>query len=516
MSVLGIYFGLKAISITETKGRKILNNLKISHTTFSGGELQEKIPDEIKMVALLKDEMRRNKIESKEAAICLPGKELIIRTFEIPKLPPEELSNAINFEAKKYVPFKVEDLVSDFQVQFDKVSRRNMVLFVGIKKDALDKYLSILGQLDIKTGIIEYSAFSILRFMHLAGVGNKGIVGVLSLDFEEEDEVHFTILENGFPIFSRDITLMGAIEEVGLGEKAEPAMLLEKLKTEMHISLDYYDRKLPTKTIENILLFCPGNIRQNLEAAIKEIGLPVTFIEASKYIDRPLPFNLGLIKSYGTALSKIIKTRIKVNLLSAKSKLKSDKEATAGAQMVSFLADLKISPFVVFLGLFIFAGTFVWGRYKISTLQKELSSLLGERPKVANVNTESSYEDLQKSDSEYKKKLETMDRLVRKRLSLTEQLDVIPRVIPDGIWLQDFSFNQDESKVELDLAGVAYAGDDDKELKLINTFLSGLKENSVFAKNFKEISIVSIERGRVGKTTATIFSIICRQEKGAH
>ena len=516
MSVLGIYFGLKAISITETKGKKILNNLKIAHATFAGDELQEKIPDEIKIVALFKDEMRRNKIESKEAAICLSGKDLIIRTFEIPRLPADELANAISFEAKKYVPFKVEELVSDFQVQFDKVSRRNLVLFVGIKKETLDKYLSILGQLDVKASVIEYSGFSILRFMQLAGIGNKGIVGVISTDFEEEDEVHFTILENGFPLFSRDITLMGAAEEFALGEKAEPAILLEKLKTEIHISLDYYDRKLPTKTIENIFLFCPDDIRQNLEAVIKEMGLTVSFVEVNKYIDRPIPFNLGLIKSYGSALSKIIKTRLKINLLSAKAKLPTEREAAAGAQILSFLADLRISPFVVVLGLFIFAGTFVWGRYRISNLQKELSYLLSERPKVADINPDSSYEDLQKFDSEYKKKLAVMDSLVKKRLSVTEELDIIPRVIPDGIWLQDYSFTNEDLKTELNLKGVAYLGDDDKELKLINTFMSSLKENAAFAKNFKEISIISIERSPIGKAMASSFVIICREDRGGH
>ncbi|MDD5155349.1 MAG: pilus assembly protein PilM, partial [Candidatus Omnitrophica bacterium] len=458
-------------------------------------------------------EMRRNKIESKEAAICLSGKDLIIRTFEIPKLPADELANAINFEAKKYVPFKAEELVADFQVQFDKASRRNLVLYVGIKKETLDKYLTILGQLDVKPSIIEYSSFSVLRFMQSAGIGNKGIVGVISVDFEEEDETHFTILENGFPLFSRDITLMGRPEEAVLGEKPEPAILLEKLKTELHISLDYYDRKLPTKAIERMFLFCPENIRQNLEAAIKETGLAVNFVEVSKYIDRPVPFNLGFIKSYGAALSKIIKTRIKVNLLSVKAKSKTEREATSGARILSVLTDLKISPFVVTLGLFIFAGTFFWGRYRIADLQKEVKGLVSAKFKVVNVNPDSGYEDLQRLDSEYKKKLDVLDSLVKKRLYVTEQLDAIPRVLPDGLWLVDYSFTDDENKTELILKGIAYLGEDDKELKQINAFLSGLKDSTAFSKNFKDISIVSIERTLVDKITASSFTIVCRNDK---
>lgn len=262
MTSLGIYFGPMAISIVETKGRKLINNIQISQSAIFTADLEEKVPAEAKMIrtiALFKEELRKNRIEAKEATLCLSGKDLIIRTFEIPMLPRNELQNAVNFEVKKYIPFKVEDLISDFQLKFDKTARTSTVLFMGIKKETLDRYISILDQLNIKINAIEYSAFSALRYLKLGGLRDKGLIGVLEADLQRNDEANLTVLENDFPLFSCDITLLNRAEQAGRSEELEPAVTLEKLKTEISMSLDYYHHKFPPKTLKIYTSFLTKN-----------------------------------------------------------------------------------------------------------------------------------------------------------------------------------------------------------------------------------------------------------------
>jgi type IV pilus assembly protein PilM len=140
MNSLGIYFGPSSISIVESKGRLPVNNIHIPRSAISKGELSDdKVPDEIKMAPYLKEEFKKNKIENTDIRVSLSGRDLIIRNFAMPILPRQELSNAVNFEVKKYIPFKVEDLVSDFQLYTDKFGRKSYVLFVGIKKETLDR-----------------------------------------------------------------------------------------------------------------------------------------------------------------------------------------------------------------------------------------------------------------------------------------------------------------------------------------------------------------------------------------
>src|SRR3990167_6290129 len=104
MNSLGVYFGPQFISIVEAKGTKTINFIQVSQAAVSTGELlEEKVPTSVKVITLLKDGLMRNNIEANEAIVSISGKDLIVRTFEMPVLPRQELDTAVNFEVKKYI-----------------------------------------------------------------------------------------------------------------------------------------------------------------------------------------------------------------------------------------------------------------------------------------------------------------------------------------------------------------------------------------------------------------------------
>ena len=517
-SSLGIYFGPKVISIVESKGRNFINETQMPQMAISTGELEEKISAEVKLIeiiALFKSELRKAKIEATEATLCLSGKDLIIRTFEMPALPREELQNAINFEAKKYIPFKVEDLISDFQIELNKKNRTNLVLFIGIKKDTLDRYISILNQLNIKISAIEYSGFSILRSLALTGSSDKGIIGVLGADLIGEDEANFTVLEDGFPLFSRDIALSGGPGDFLRAEEADKAVILEKLKTEARVSLDYYHRKFTTKKIQRLFLISNPDCRSDLEGIMSDIGLSSHFVDVSKSVKKQIPNYLSFIKAYSSSLSKVIKSRIKINVFAVKTKMKIPKQKSVQREVISLFEGFRVDYRIIALGVLLCLGTFISGIYRTQILRKELNSVIAKRAGVTTVNPRATYEQLMGEDSEYKGKLEVLENLVKKQLYLTEPLNVIPKAMPAGVWLKYFSFRKkDENKAELVLEGTVYLADSDKEFAAVNTILSILKANSDFTKYFKEINIVSLDRGQFEEATATNFLISCKMSQG--
>lgn len=515
MSALGIYFGPKVISIVETIGRKIINNIQIPQSTISAGELEEKVPAEVKIIgiiALFKEELRKNRIEAKEATLCLSGKDLVVRTFEIPLLPKEELKSAINFEVKKYIPFKVEDLISDFQLKFDKINRSNLALFIGIKKETLDRYFSILSQLNIKINAIEYSAFSVLRCLKLSGASDKGIMGIIGVDLERKDEVNFTVLEDGFPLFSRDITLINGPEQLEKPEEAQPALTLEKLKTEIRVSLDYYHRKFSSKNIKKIFLFTDQETHSELEAFLTDLGLSVKFIDVSRLTRRPMPYSLSFIKGYSSSLYRAVKTNIAVNLLAAKEKALITKEKIAQKEIVSFLRGFKLDSRVVALGIIICIAAFGWGLYRIYPLRQELKNVISARIQPATINADSSYEALTNLDSEYKRKLDALNSLIKKQLFAAELLDVIARTLPKGAWLTNVTLdNKEQGKTELVLEGMVSLSDTGKEFETVNEFVANLKEDPGVNKYFKNVNIASLDKRQVGQSTAvTNFLISCK------
>lgn len=509
MRVLGIYFGSELISIVESSGRKVISNIQLFQKDFLAGELEEGISPELKMIARFNDEMRKNNLKAQAANLALSGKDLIIRTFELPVMPREDLLAAIHFEAKKYIPFKAEELTLGYQLFYDRANQNNLVLLVGIKKETLQRYLSLFNQIKLKVISVEYAAFSILRLLPLSGLRTRGISAVVAADTQEQDEAHFMVLENGFPLFSRDVILKGGPEQALEPEKMSQEIIIEKLKSELRVSLDYYQRKFPNKKIEKIFFICSRDCQPDLDLFTKDIGLGAQFADIERFLGKRPAFSLSFLKGYSSSLSRVVGIVPKIDLVSAKAG--PLKRPVAIEKKAPLLKDLHLEPPIIILSLTLCLFTFAFGIYQKLPLEKKIKEIKQARPKVLTVDTEASYETLATSDSEYKRKLAVFDKLIRNQLYLTLPLNIIPRLIPEGVWLSNFSFKKiDQDRVELILKGAAYLADSEKEFETVNKFISGLKEDPEFNKYFKGINVTSIDQGRLEKLAVTNFSISCR------
>jgi Tfp pilus assembly protein PilN len=107
--------------------------------------------------------------------------------------------------------------------------------------------------------------------------------------------------------------------------------------------------------------------------------------------------------------------------------------------------------------------------------------------------------------------LSNLDNLIKNQLYATYFLDIMPRVLPEGVWLTKFnSTRKEDGRPEVNIEGEVYLGDNDKEFEAVSIFLTNLKKNEFFAKNFKEISITSVDRKTVSERSVTVFSIVCK------
>ncbi|MDD4982041.1 MAG: pilus assembly protein PilM [Candidatus Omnitrophota bacterium] len=514
MNALGVYFGPKSVDIVAAKGKKLNNFIRIPLSDVQGSDLEDKVPLEIKIVALINEALRMNKVEAKEAVLSLSGKDLIVRTFEIPNLPKDEIAGAISFEAKKYIPFKVEELISDYQVTLEKSSHVNTVLFVGIKKEILDKYFSIFNQLNIKISRIEYSGFSIARVLKLSGVKDKGVMGLLCVDSGDGDEINFAVTENGFPLFNRDINLsLGLADDLGQGQAQVPVSL-EKLNAEIRVSLDYYKRKFPGKNIQNFFVFANRDQYHEVEASLKELGFASRVIDSSKLIGKPIAYSSGLIKGYGASLCNTVADDVKINL--AERKAQGPQVGTPGMRIdtASLFKSVKIDYRMVILGGLICAAAFGYGIYQAIPLQNELNNVISSRIKVENIDNNLSSQGFNDISEKYRIRLSKLDDLIKKQLYVTEALDSIPRSIPSGIWLTKLVLDKKgDGKAELILEGLCYLKNSDKEFEAVNKFLTNLRLDLVFAKYFTDLSIASINQVQVDKVYVTSFSLSCRNFK---
>lgn len=522
MNSLGIYFGIKDINLVEVGGKKVVNNIRLPHPSAGLSDLEEKVPGDIKLVAVLKDAFRTYRINANEAIFCVSGQDMVIRTFEIPALPQSELKSAINFEVKKYIPFKIESLDYDFQILHNPKTKTNLVLFVGIKKEILNSYVSIAKQLNLKVDAVEYSAFSMLRFLKLSGASDSGVIANLNFDLTNEDEANFTVFENGFPLFSRDIVLEAAPADFETIAQSGRLQKQEKLKNEIRVSLDYYKRKFPDKNIKNIFVISDPDSRQELEGFFAEAGLSVKFINTQKVFGSALAYSSAFAKSFSASSFKSSALKIKIDLVGAK--LKADKALASttgfsgaglsGVNPLAFLEGYKLDFRFVLVGVLACALVFGYRLVQTHSLQGEISKIQEKRVKISSPLADDSYETLNALDEQYKEKIKVLDSLVKNKLYATYPLNVIPRAIPEGVWLSRFDLNKDQNGVaELTLRGQASLTDNQQEFEAINAFFSNLKRDPEFAKYFSSLTIDSLDRGTVQGKSMTTFTISCKNPK---
>jgi hypothetical protein len=509
MSSLGIYFGIKYINLVETSGNKILNNVCLPHPKLEISELDEKVPTDVKITALLKDAFRSYRINAGEATFCISGQDLVIRTFEIPLLPQSELRNGVNFEAKKYIPFKLDDLDYDFQVFFNKKNKTNLVLFVGIKKEILANYIAFAKQLNLKIHSLEYSAFSVLRFLKLGGLSDNDVVASICFDLNNEDEANFTVFENGFSLFSRDFEFTG--EPAGFEQTAETDLMQkqDKLKNEIRISFDYYNRKFPDKEIKNIFVVSDKESQQGLKSFFEESSKPVKFIDTQKVLGKAASYSSMLVKSFAAAVFKSMPLKIKINLIG--SRLKAARSAAAVGNPLAFFEGAKIDLKFIFLGVVLCLIVFSQGLMRKQATQQELAAIKNKRAQVSSIINSDDFQELTALSSKYNKKIESLNNVVKNQKYITPLLSAIPRTLPKGVWLVSFNLTQTKD-VPLDFVinGQVYLQDDDREFESVNVFLANLKKDAVFSKYFKEIALSFIDRASVNDKNIAVFKITCK------
>ena len=508
MNSLGIYFGIKDINLVETNGHKILNNIRLPHPKLEVSELEEKVPTDVKIVALLKDAFRSYHVNASEATFCISGQDLVIRTFEIPLLPHSELRSGVTFEAKKYIPFKLDDLDYGFQVFFNRETKTNLVLFVGMKKEILANYVSFAKQLNLKINALEYSAFSVLRFLKLSGLSDGGVIASICFDSNNEDEANFTVFENGFSLFSRDFDFAG--EPAGFEQTVESDLIQkqDKIKNEIQVSFDYYNRKFPDKEVKNIFVISDKESQQRLKSFFDGFSIKAKFVDTQKALGKTTSYSSTLVKGFAAALFKSAPLKIKINLIG--SKLKASRAAAGKA--FAFFEGIKLDLKFIFLGAVACLAVIGYGSMRTQSTQRELEEIKSKRLKINFVPTIDNFKELSAASSKYNKKIVALDNLVKNQVYVTPLFNAIPRALPRGVWLESFNLSQSkDAPMELVLNGQVYLKNDEQEFESVNIFLANLKKDLVFSSYFNEIVIGFIDRRSWQGQSVAVFKINCKK-----
>jgi hypothetical protein len=499
--VAGVYFGSKSLALAQQSNGKIKNYLRLPYPredeNAAGDDIFDFFQDkEMELLAFLQKALRDSKIDATQLIVSLPPKDLIIRFFEMPNIPRSEIMAGINFEVKKYVPFKIEELAFDFQYRVKQKANIIEVVLCGMKQAPLERYINLLQHLNLDVLSYEPGLFSLFR---LLTIKNKIISqkSYIILEFDKEG-ANILIAEKGFPYFTRDIKLTPVSGEMKAPEDFDAVLF--RLINEVRVSLDYYRRQFLKKDVDEMFIISSKVSSGWIDNFSRELGLKVSFLDLGELLqvkDIPDEHFSDLGKSFGACLKADKPLLITLNLARSREKPQSAAASFIGSTRVNmeqmildFLSESKAALVKGGIaGLIILAIAYGMGFSKVFPLEKELAVASVQQPPLLPGIDVSSLEGLQVSETQLLEKQRVFRKFVEGYTPFYKTLKGLSKLIPRGVWLTSMYFTTEPNQLLMSCS--SYAENDKERSGQMNVFIQNLTKDSEFAKEFSSIELKS-------------------------
>jgi type IV pilus assembly protein PilM len=203
---LGIDIGASAIKFVELEkkdGRHVLKNYAIyslkeylKKSNYQVGLSSLKITNQ-EIAEIIKRTIKKANIVSNSLCLSVPVYSSFSTVIDFPDMPEKEIASAVSFEAKKYIPVPVSEVILDWSIvgNVGKTSDGKSVqqiLLVAVPKDLVNGYNQIVRLSGLKLKAIEEEAFSLSRAL----IGNDKSVAVM-IDSGARS-LNVSIVDNGY------------------------------------------------------------------------------------------------------------------------------------------------------------------------------------------------------------------------------------------------------------------------------------------------------------------------------
>ena len=206
--------------------------------------------------------------------LSVSGQWVIMRILEMPKMKPAELKQALPFEAQRYLPFNIQDVVVDGALLGPSEANKIWVLIVACKKELLERRIDWVKRAGLEVALIDVDAVALTNAFLTNGArreaeSTRAIINVGA------QLTNLVIVRGEIPYLVRDIPWGGeklvrhVTEQMGLEPEAvkqelgrsEPSaevlnalkLSSEALVTELQLSFDYFENRF-NKPPEELLV----------------------------------------------------------------------------------------------------------------------------------------------------------------------------------------------------------------------------------------------------------------------
>lgn len=505
---LGIYWGLNSLYFIDTSSTKVLQSysLPLPQTIGGGTSLEPGAfnQEALQFATLIQDALKRYKTSPSQVNLSLPINDIIFRSFVIPWMQAGELKGVVDFEASKYVPFPMEQLTYAFHAMniVKDGNRRMKIIFMAIKKETLDGYLSLLNGAKLQPGLVEPSPLSIIRALTLKGeIPPNQTLAIIEKD---EGVGKIIIVDQEVPQFVREFQLRSA------NVAGDPQALMSRLTSEIKVSFDYFNRQDNQLKIQKLLFLNSSPSEDFVKTLEEDFGIPSKQITTDALLGNNLSTDVtdvNFVTAFGAGIGEA-NTVVNFNFSSQNTKTAKIK---TGLPAINFDPKPLLTTAVICAGLI---GLAVFGSTQFVTSPRKILEALSEQVGPAFQDADVSKINDQKS--EFENKLNKI-KDVRTKSNFSALLTSVPNLLPDGTWLTSFDIfytsetSKDKKiKIIVELEGYAYLENTNGQFSLVNSIAQNLKNDKDFTQNFEDILLETVRAEKMGVFPVTYFKIKCQ------
>ena len=501
----GLVVRSRALELLAMEGRRVAASVRVPIEGDQPGHLTEAI----------RKALAAANLKSKKLAVALEHQEVLFRCFTLPVIPRGEWDAAIQFEARRYIPFKTESLVWDYRVVQQHAEAKQMeVVFAAVPRESLRVVQDALTAAGVQPTVIEPRSASLARLAEpLKGQAANEFVCLVDV---EPEVAHLAIVKAGTPYLTRDIGLLPNVRlplpdagaatpsDAAPAQAAEPAdPKVQRLLSELSVSMDFFMREYPSTTISRILLCgdrqvvepwcqwlsgklsCPVESAGRLVAAHVQGDLEPSFASA-----------LGVLQgAAGTSFDFLKRSAVKTPQEAGRAQ--AAKQMPSTAELLTALKAPKMAAGAAAL-VVLLAALWALDGLRVAAARRQLSQLVAARPDVGWGLSQMPPEALAPIKEAATAQFGFLAQLMDHRVSAAAKLDALARSLPEGVWVNGLTFQDaidgatGTSRPRLAIHGACFLGERGKELETIQQFEDAMKRDPVFFSGFSVSQLESI------------------------
>jgi type IV pilus assembly protein PilM len=290
--LLGLDIGtrfIKCVEMSENKGSFMVTGIGL-----------REVPSPEAQKDTIHELLRDSGFKTRRVVTSVSGRSVIVRYVTMPFMTDDQMRNAIKYEAAKYIPFEVEDMILDYQRLKDEggaegEKKEMRVLLVAAKRDYIVEHANLVEGLGLLPAVVDVDSFALGNGFELAGTVKPDAFDwtkITALVDVGASKTNVNIVKGDVSFFTREIFIGGDEMTESLSKKMnmdvkeaeklkrEPGdqdahvqdalgSVLDDLCHEIHLSLDYFENQFD-RPVDDLFVSGGGSLTPGMDDAFEK------------------------------------------------------------------------------------------------------------------------------------------------------------------------------------------------------------------------------------------------------